>query len=80
MCGDLQDILKGHMPRQYGGASVGTSVGRGVGLSRPGSAAAQGGVGRERHGASSGADGSLYECLAPSSLYDKLLKLKRPLG
>lgn len=84
MCGDLQDILRGHTPRQYGGTSVGASVGRGAEPSRPGSAAAaaaaQGAAGRERHGGGSGGDGSVYECLAPSPLYDKLLKLKRPLG
>ena len=58
-----QAVLRGAVPRAYGG-------GRGGG----------GGRSQEVAAAEEVAAGSDYLCIAPSPLYDKLLRLRKPLG
>ena len=47
MCSDLEDVLRGGVPREYGAAA---------GM------------------------GSYYACIAPSRLYDRLIKMRKRLG
>lgn len=64
MCGDLEDVLKGGLPREYGEPPP-------TQTQTPPPKAAAGDPQQE---------GDYYTRLAPSPLYDRLLKLRKRLG
>lgn len=78
MCGDLQQVLGGAVPRRYGEPPSAAATPAAARAPEP-----SGSAGAEAGGASRGVldDGAnWYTCIAPSPLLDKLSRLRKGVG